>query len=228
MTPRQFTLEVAGLPVQVTRKAVKNMYLRVDAQTGAARITAPASLTLEQIMAFAQKHGEWLAGRARQIKEREQPAPEVIPDVQKIWGEAYPVALQYCLEYCDIRLEAGKLLLSAPEKLEFGQWSAILDIFLRDLVRAEAPGLIGAWSKKLELPVPSLGIRRMKRRWGTCYPTKKRIILNSAIAAYPKPCLEAVIVHELLHFREPNHGPAFKALLDQALPDWRQRDELLR
>lgn len=33
-----------------------------------------------------------------------------------------------------------------------------------------------------------------------------------------------VIVHELLHFRVPNHGKLFKALMTAHLPNWREHD----
>lgn len=228
MKPGQFVIEIAGMAVHVMRKPIKNMYLRVDGQTGQARITAPVGISVEKILAFAQKHEAWLAARALQIKERGQPEPQIIPESQKIWGSPHDVELRPGLDFYDIRLDRGKLLISTPERPGYEQWLALLDVLLRELVYAEAPALIAAWSKKLKLAEPSFGVRRMKKRWGTCYPARKRIILNSALAAYPKGCLEAVIVHELLHFREPNHGPAFKALLDQALPGWRQMDALLQ
>jgi predicted metal-dependent hydrolase len=35
------------------------------------------------------------------------------------------------------------------------------------------------------------------------------------------------VVHELAHLREPNHGDRFTTILDQAMPNWRQRKALL-
>ena len=48
------------------------------------------------------------------------------------------------------------------------------------------------------------------------------------LALYPPECLEYVVVHELAHLREPNHGPRFHALLDAALPNWRAAERKLR
>ena len=39
--------------------------------------------------------------------------------------------------------------------------------------------------------------------------------------------MELVVVHELCHIREKNHGPGFYALLERYLPDWRERKKLL-
>ena len=52
---------------------------------------------------------------------------------------------------------------------------------------------------------------------GSCF------LLNS-----PPEAVDLVVVHELCHIREKNHGPRFYALLERFLPDWRQRKALLR
>lgn len=40
-------------------------------------------------------------------------------------------------------------------------------------------------------------------------------------------CLEYVVVHELVHLLERNHNACFMAYMDQFLPDWRERRQLL-
>lgn len=44
----------------------------------------------------------------------------------------------------------------------------------------------------------------------------------------PPQAIEAVVVHELCHIREKNHGPRFYALLEHYLPDYRARRKLLK
>ena len=44
----------------------------------------------------------------------------------------------------------------------------------------------------------------------------------------PEAAIDLVVVHELCHIREKNHGPAFYALLARYLPDYKERKKLLR
>lgn len=81
--------------------------------------------------------------------------------------------------------------------------------------------LIGVRSKKR-------AYREMSSRWGSCNPHTGRICLNTHLLDFPDECLEYVIVHELCHLIEANHGSRFKALMDRHMPDWRDRRKRLR
>lgn len=220
-------LQIRNIPVRVTRKSIKNMYLRINPATGEARITAPLRASRETIIAFSNAHSQWLVEKMASLAPTR--AQDTLPEILEIWGASYRVKIdENPTSSINLRLEAGQLYLAAPHIPRIGEWQTILGHFLRNLVLKEAPPILRAWSAKLDLPVPALGVRRMKRRWGTCYPYRKRILLNSELAFYPPKCLEQVIVHELLHFYEPNHGKAFKKRMDMALPDWRFTAGLLK
>jgi len=68
---------------------------------------------------------------------------------------------------------------------------------------------------------PSLSIRYMSKRWGSCTPGGK-IILNTELIKAPKASIEYVIVHELTHLVHHNHTKAFHNLQSRILPDWKK------
>ena len=45
---------------------------------------------------------------------------------------------------------------------------------------------------------------------------------------YPPEAIDYVVVHELAHIRYHNHSPAFYALIERYMPDWRERMKLLK
>ena len=67
----------------------------------------------------------------------------------------------------------------------------------------------------------------MKTKWGSCNTTTHSINLNLELAKKPPECLEYILVHELIHLLERHHNERFKSLMDQYLPDWRERRNLL-
>lgn len=87
--------------------------------------------------------------------------------------------------------------------------------------------MLGEWQTSLGARPEFWGVNRMKTKWGSCNHQTKRIWLNAELAKKPLACLEYIIVHELIHLLEPSHGDRFVALMDEHLPVWRQRRDLL-
>ncbi len=102
---------------------------------------------------------------------------------------------------------------------EVEQWRAV--------VKACVPPLVAEWEPILGVKVKTLAYRNMRSRWGSCQPATGRVCINIRLALYPPECLEYVVVHELCHMLEPNHGAGFKELMGRVMPDWKQRERVL-
>lgn len=70
-------------------------------------------------------------------------------------------------------------------------------------------------------------ITAARTRYGSC-SGKNSLSFSCFLVNYPDQAIDLVVVHELCHIRVKNHGPAFYALLEQYLPDYRERRQLLR
>ena len=81
--------------------------------------------------------------------------------------------------------------------------------------------LMAYWADRMKLPQPSFAVRRMRTRWGTCNVQRRHVTVALELARRDDEMLEYVIVHELAHLFEAGHGPAFYAVMDRYLPNWR-------
>jgi predicted metal-dependent hydrolase len=69
-------------------------------------------------------------------------------------------------------------------------------------------------------------VRDLGNQWGSCSRSGV-IAFHWRLPQLPIGLIDYVIVHELAHLKEGHHGPAFWASVERALPDWRQRQEML-
>ncbi len=74
---------------------------------------------------------------------------------------------------------------------------------------------------------PTLRLRWMRARWGSC-SSRGAITLNTRLVELPIDLVDYVILHELCHLREMNHGPRFYALLGQICPEWKEKRARIR
>jgi predicted metal-dependent hydrolase len=103
-----------------------------------------------------------------------------------------------------------------------------LDRLYRAEIEARVAEVAPRWQAAVGEAAYTWRFRWMKTRWGSCNPTSRTITINVALAAMPAACLEEVLVHELTHLKVLGHSPAFYALMDSRLPDWRQGAALLK
>ncbi|WP_061965050.1 M48 family metallopeptidase [Demequina aurantiaca] len=100
---------------------------------------------------------------------------------------------------------------------------------LRREMRESVPPLMEYWADRMGLEMPTLTLRRMTSRWGTCNSVKRHVTINLELGRRDPELLEYVIVHELAHLYEPNHSKRFYAVMDKYLPEWQaKRRELNR
>ena len=56
-------------------------------------------------------------------------------------------------------------------------------------------------------------VTNQNKRYGSCSPAQRTIRLNHRLAKMPQFVRDYVIIHELAHLEQPNHGPKFWELV---------------
>ena len=77
------------------------------------------------------------------------------------------------------------------------------------------------------LTVTRTSIRSQRSRWGSCSRTGA-ISLNYRLVLMPEWVADYVLIHELMHLQQQNHGPRFWKLVERACPNFREAERWLR
>ena len=97
----------------------------------------------------------------------------------------------------------------------------------KEEARALASSLLAHWNKMYGFAWSRVTIRNQKSRWGSC-SRRGSLSFNYRIVHLPPRLADYLVVHELCHLREMNHGPRFWALVARALPDYGELCAALR
>lgn len=212
---------------QIKRSKRKSLAIHV-LRDGRVEIRAPLHMPSQEIEYFVLQKQAWI-GRAR--RRMSQLPTRELPQYQ--WGSEHFFLGEPCVLLSECQpgeWDSGAIRLrqavdASPRSIETAlyQW-------YREQAQTLFSERLSHWCRQLPFNTPqplTLKLRRMRRRWGSCR-SNGQITLNTELIRYPQMCLDAVIVHELCHFKEMNHSPQFYAWMDHVWPDWREADRLLQ
>lgn len=89
------------------------------------------------------------------------------------------------------------------------------------------PPLVQRYAALMGVRPTSVRITSAARRWGSC-SSKGGLCFSWRLMRMPEAFIEYVVVHELAHLVEMNHGPRFWTLVRAVLPDCDARRALGR
>lgn len=231
MIVKSALIKIGELDIHLTRKDIKNLHISVMPPDGQVRVSAPDAMTETAIRMAVIHRIPWIRRQQAAFNKQErQSAREMVNgETHYLWGRRYRLEVieSDTLKSQTVKLKSGKLILTvntgASEELRL----KLLAEYYRGRLKARAPDLIDKWSKKTGVTIIDWQVQKMKTKWGSCNIEEGNIRLNLDLAKKPLLCLEYIILHELLHFKERQHNDRFKALLDTHMPDWRSRRDLL-
>lgn len=97
----------------------------------------------------------------------------------------------------------------------------------KENARALVHARLAHFNEFYKLPVGKVAIRNQKTRWGSC-SRKGNLNFNYRLALIHPTLLDYVVVHELCHIKEFNHGRQFWDLVALTIPEHRSHRAELR
>ena len=216
-------IEIDGIPIEILRKPIKNMHLRIYPPDGRVCVSAPLRLSLTHIYKQIETKRAWL--HTQRAKLQALPAP-IEPQLQNgechyFLGQPYTLSLDEYQGVACVQLQGNQLQLCASPNSTPQQKLGILKKWHQTQMQLLIPALIEKWQPLMGVTVAAWGSKTMKTRWGSCNVRTHRIWLNLILITKPEKCLEYVLIHEMVHLLEASHNQRFHQLMDNFMPDWR-------
>jgi predicted metal-dependent hydrolase len=195
-------------------------------ELGEIEARAPQRMARPLIVQQLHHHAEWLLARRELIRQQlANRTPPAIGDLLPLFDQQVrligieerprPVAEQLAEQVIELNRQADGEL--RGEQIE-GWYRTAARLLLPEQLEDIASSM-GARPQRIT-------IRSQRRRWGSC-SSRGNISLNWRLLLLPQQLVDYVLVHEVAHLHQLNHSPAFWALVERQIPDYRQRRKAL-
>jgi predicted metal-dependent hydrolase len=198
------------------------MYIRILPPNGDVKVSAPLFVSDEDIINFIKSKKNWILKKQKYILENDIKSPLKYMNGEKhpLWGKEYTLQLISNENIKHALINEDILYLPVPKRSTIEKRKNILDELYRHELKKAIPETLDKCTKIVGRKPKSVTVRKMKN-WGNC-KQDGRITLNLNLAKKDKECLEYVMIHELCHLIEFNHGKNFKKLMDKFCPNWKK------
>lgn len=217
----------------LTRKSVKNLNMRVK-PNGEIHVSANRLVPVKYIDKFVLSHEQMII---KALNKYEKIRANTMPQLQYVSGEKVRFLgeeLHLLVEVAPVQ-EVEKigqfLFLRVKDTTDFNKKEKLMKKWFSKMqaeVFLEICKEIHPLFKSYGVKYPLVKIRNMKSRWGSCQPQRGIITLNGKMIAAPREAIEYVVLHEFAHFVHPNHSKDFYRLVEELMPDWKERRALLQ
>lgn len=139
-------------------------------------------------------------------------------------------------------LQNGTLIVRAPARMSAAELEPHIESLRKKLGRRARRGRAATSDAELETLARALNreyfggklawqsiryVSNQGKRYGSCTPSTGELRISDRLQAMPKWVLEYVLIHELAHLQEANHGPDFWALVNRYPKTERARGYLM-
>ena len=220
----QRIIQVGNIKIKYTLiiKNVKNINMHIE-KTGEIIVSCNQYVPISKVDEFVASKCKWLVEKVNEIHRKQS----LLND------QNYYLYLgkRYKIEIIHSYASGCKILGSnfVIYKKENDEIEKIIQNFEKQqciqLMSKKMNDVYHMMSFDYKLQLPSLKIRSMDTRWGSCMPRKNQITLNSKLIHYDEKFMDYVILHEYAHLIQPNHSKSFYQVIEKYMPDYKKISE---
>jgi len=208
---RSFSYKGLEIEHQVNTK-MKNIYLRIGDDGKV--IVKSSRISEKRLLALIDEKEGWITKALSSVAEK----PRVrLGEEILYYGEVYPLDYHPLFENLRNKCEGAQ-----EEKLHRHYQQ-----FYKNEAQRHLQERLDYFAARMDLKPKEMKLRHMKRQWGNCR-SNGVITFNINLIQVPKECIDYVVVHELAHMVHMNHSRAFHDLVEQHLPQSREKRALLK
>lgn len=224
---RAMILVISGILVEVNKTNVKNLRLYVKPD-GKVTVSAPLLMGNLEIENFVHSKIDWIKKHITKFKNHPTKSKQsyVNGGTFFLWGKEYKLQIEYGNRSA-IKIQGDKAIFMVRQKSKESQREKYVREWYRKQLIPEIEKFLPKWEKKTGLKCESWNTKYMTSRWGSCKIKNRKICFNLQLAKKPPECLEYVILHELIHFKERYHNDRFYSLVSKFMPNWKEIRSLL-
>lgn len=129
-----------------------------------------------------------------------------------------------------VRFDGSYIILSVRDTDNFDLKQRVMNRWLKQKCVETVQSVCEAVYPKFQkygVSFPEIKYRNMISRWGSCQPKRGVLTFNLSLVEEPVACIEYVVIHEFVHFLQPNHSKKFYQQLSVFMPDWSERKHML-
>jgi predicted metal-dependent hydrolase len=221
----------SGCNVQYTVKRVANkrrvtIKITID---GSVIVSANYSVPVKKLDSFVCMHSGWIQEKINYVTS----LPEPLPPHTYQEGDRFYLFDQIVTLAVDTGTTAktvliGNVLQVTVKKTSRESVRKAVTAFYREQGLVLYRSLVEQWLQKLSIPtsrIPkSISMSNFSSRMGSCSQQGDlKFALRSLML--PLGLIDYLALHETAHLIHFNHGSAFKAVLDEQMPDWKRRKQ---
>lgn len=226
-------IEIDGIEMLFKKSLkAKKLTIKVRPKEGII-VTMPWYFAYYKAQDFAKKHLEWIKSNLKKMQDYKKNLISFDENTSFSTKNHYLVIEKKDIKKSISSIKNGKISVKFPleEDISENKNQDKIRKAITEAFRIEAkdylPNRVEFLAQKFGLKYKDLSIKNMTSRWGSC-SGHNNINLNLHLVRLPEELIDYVILHELAHTKEKNHGKKFWDFLEQLHPNSKELNKKLR